>query len=93
MTIAVPPALADRVVRPGSAQYPLLRSTYTRVHSPAAVVLPRTPGEVRAALEVADLRAAIDAVGPDVVVIDTNCWGAPAVAEAVAAAARAEGVA
>lgn len=36
----------------------------------------------RAALEVADVRAAIDAAAPDALVIDTNCWGAPAVAEA-----------
>ncbi|MEV8610730.1 FAD-dependent oxidoreductase [Amycolatopsis sp. NPDC051373] len=51
MKITVPPALADRVVRPGSPEYRLLRSTYTRVHSPAAVILPRSPEEVRAALE------------------------------------------
>lgn len=36
----------------------------------------------RAELEVADVRAAIDAVHPDALVLDTNCWGAPAVAEA-----------
>lgn len=36
----------------------------------------------RAELEVADVRAAIDAAGPDALVLDTNCWGAPAVAEA-----------
>lgn len=36
----------------------------------------------RAELEVADVRAAVEAVNPDVLVLDTNCWGAPAVAEA-----------
>jgi MGT family glycosyltransferase len=36
----------------------------------------------RAELEVADVRATIDAVDPDVLVLDPNCWGAPAVAEA-----------
>ncbi|GAA2558202.1 glycosyltransferase [Mycolicibacterium diernhoferi] len=36
----------------------------------------------RAALEVGDLQAAIAAERPDALVIDTNCWGASAVAEA-----------
>jgi MGT family glycosyltransferase len=36
----------------------------------------------RGAYEVADLRAAIDAVVPDVLIIDANCWGAAAVADA-----------
>lgn len=36
----------------------------------------------RAALEVDDLRSAIEAARPDVLVIDANCWGASAVAEA-----------
>lgn len=36
----------------------------------------------RAALEVDDLRSAITADAPDALVIDANCWGAAAVAEA-----------
>lgn len=52
MKITVPKALADRTVRPSDADYRLLRSTYTRVHSPAAVILPRKAKEVRAALAV-----------------------------------------
>jgi MGT family glycosyltransferase len=36
----------------------------------------------RATLEVDDLRQAIDEVGPDVLIVDANCWGAAAVAEA-----------
>lgn len=35
----------------------------------------------RAALEVADISAAVDAVSPDVVLVDANCWGAMSVAE------------
>jgi MGT family glycosyltransferase len=35
-----------------------------------------------AEFEVSDLATAIDAVGPDVVIIDANCWGAAARAEA-----------
>ena len=36
----------------------------------------------RAVLEVDDLRAAIDRVRPDAVIVDANCWGAMSVAEA-----------
>ncbi|MGH3632923.1 MAG: glycosyltransferase [Mycobacterium sp.] len=36
----------------------------------------------RAAHEIGDLRAAIDAVEPDALIIDANCWGAAAVADA-----------
>ena len=36
----------------------------------------------RAVLEVEDIRASIDSVGPDGLIIDANCWGAPAVADA-----------
>ena len=35
----------------------------------------------RAGLEPEDLRTAIDDVAPDVLIIDTNCWGASAAAE------------
>jgi MGT family glycosyltransferase len=35
----------------------------------------------RAAVEVGDLRRALDEVRPDGVLVDTNCWGAQAVAE------------
>ena len=36
----------------------------------------------RAPLEIADLQAAIDDFGPDALIVDTNTWGAQAVAEA-----------
>lgn len=36
----------------------------------------------RAELEVRDVRAAIGAAAPDVVILDCNCWGAPAAVEA-----------
>jgi len=36
----------------------------------------------RAVLEVEDLRLALDAVRPDAVIIDANCWGAMSVADA-----------
>jgi MGT family glycosyltransferase len=36
----------------------------------------------RAALEVPDLRRAVDAVRPDVVIVDANCWGAMSAADA-----------
>jgi MGT family glycosyltransferase len=36
----------------------------------------------RARLDAADLRRAIAEVGPDAVMVDTNCWGAHSVAEA-----------
>jgi FAD/FMN-containing dehydrogenase len=50
VTIAIPAALADRTVGPADPGYALLRSTYTRVHSPALVVLPQDAAEVSAAL-------------------------------------------
>ena len=36
----------------------------------------------RAVFEVHDLRRAVDAVRPDAVVVDANCWGAMSVADA-----------
>lgn len=36
----------------------------------------------RAALEVEDLRRAVDAVGPDALIVDANCWGAMSAADA-----------
>jgi MGT family glycosyltransferase len=36
----------------------------------------------RAALEVGDLAVAVDAVRPDVLIVDANCWGAISVADA-----------
>ncbi|MDX2852522.1 FAD-binding oxidoreductase [Actinacidiphila glaucinigra] len=50
---AVPAALAERTVLPGDSRYPLLRSTYTTVARPAAVVLVRGPGDIAAALAAA----------------------------------------
>lgn len=51
--LILPPSLRDRAVRPGDRRYPLLRSTYTTVSAPALVLLPESPAEVAAALEVA----------------------------------------
>ncbi|MQY07797.1 FAD-binding oxidoreductase [Actinomadura macrotermitis] len=50
---AAPPELAGRVVEPGHPRYRLLRSTYTRVGSPAAVVLARDARDAAAALAAA----------------------------------------
>ncbi|OBA59376.1 glycosyl transferase [Mycobacterium sp. 1100029.7] len=36
----------------------------------------------RAVIEVDDLRRAIDSIAPDVIIVDANCWGAMAAAEA-----------
>lgn len=38
----------------------------------------------RASFEADDIRTSIDSVRPDTVIIDANCWGAPAVADAAA---------
>lgn len=45
-----PPALEDKIVFPGDGRYGLLRSTYTTVAGPAAVLLPENTGQVVAAL-------------------------------------------
>ena len=37
----------------------------------------------RAVFEVDDLRAAIDRVRPDAMIVDANCWGAISVADAL----------
>ncbi len=49
----VPPALHDRIVLPGDDRYRLLRSTYTTVARPAAVLLPGNTAQVVAALRYA----------------------------------------
>ncbi|RIQ28172.1 FAD-binding oxidoreductase [Jiangella rhizosphaerae] len=51
--LVLPGGLRDRAVRPGDRRYPLLRSTYTRVSAPSLVLLPESPAEVAASLEVA----------------------------------------
>lgn len=45
-----PQSLAAHAVGPGDPAYPLLRSTYTRHHSPALVLRPESPAQVRDAL-------------------------------------------
>ena len=48
-----PPELRDKIVLPGDGRYRLLRSTYTTVARPAAVLLPEKAAEVVAALRYA----------------------------------------
>jgi hypothetical protein len=50
---AVPPELAGKVVTADDPRYRLLRSTYTRVKSPAAVLLPESAPEIAAGLRFA----------------------------------------
>lgn len=47
---SAPPELRNRIVLPGDDRYRLLRSTYTTVASPAAVLLPETTAQVVTAL-------------------------------------------
>ncbi|GAA2846677.1 FAD-binding oxidoreductase [Nonomuraea rubra] len=49
----IPAALEGKIVLPGDQRYRLLRSTYTTVASPAAVLLPEDTAEVAAALRFA----------------------------------------
>lgn len=49
----VPAELAGKLVMPDDRRYRLLRSTYTTVGHPAAVVLPESAGDVAAALRLA----------------------------------------
>ncbi|WP_055482265.1 FAD-binding oxidoreductase [Sphaerimonospora mesophila] len=48
-----PPELNDKIVFPGDGRYRLLRSTYTTVAGPAAVLLPENTAQVVAALHYA----------------------------------------
>ncbi|SDM53790.1 FAD-binding oxidoreductase [Streptomyces wuyuanensis] len=50
---AVPSPLTGKVVTPGDNRYPLLRSTYTTVGGPAAVVLPESAADIAEALRLA----------------------------------------
>ncbi|MET9671015.1 FAD-dependent oxidoreductase [Streptomyces sp. NPDC006475] len=50
---AIPANLAGKVVTPSDGRYEMLRSTYTTVGRPAAVVLPESAHEVAAALRLA----------------------------------------
>ncbi|MEV1068992.1 FAD-dependent oxidoreductase [Streptomyces sp. NPDC050263] len=62
----VPTGLAGKVVIPDDRRYRLLRSTYTTVGRPAAVVLPESAGDVAAALRFAretGLRVAVRSGG------------------------------
>ncbi len=60
----------------------IVMSDWTAPNSRAALKLTCEIFAKRAAHEVDDFRAAIDAVTPDALVVDTNCWGAAAVADA-----------
>ncbi|GGO28091.1 FAD-binding protein [Microbispora rosea subsp. aerata] len=53
LTSSVPPELRDKIVLPGDGRYRLLRSTYTTVAGPAAVLLPENTAQVAAALRYA----------------------------------------
>ncbi|WP_330247740.1 MULTISPECIES: FAD-dependent oxidoreductase [unclassified Streptomyces] len=62
----VPAELAGKLVMPEDRRYRLLRSTYTTVGHPAAVVLPESAGDVAAALRLAretGLRVAVRSGG------------------------------
>jgi hypothetical protein len=62
----LPAGLAGKVVTPDDRRYRMLRSTYTTVGHPAAVVLPESAGDVAAALRLAretGLRVAVRSGG------------------------------
>ncbi|HEY0620083.1 MAG TPA: FAD-binding oxidoreductase [Kribbella sp.] len=46
----LPEVLSDRAVGLGDRRYPRLRSTYTKVHSPKLILMPRNASEVAAAV-------------------------------------------
>ncbi|MER7702450.1 FAD-binding oxidoreductase [Kitasatospora sp. NPDC097605] len=74
----LPAALAGKVVTPDDRRYPLLRSTYTTVGSPAAVVRPQSPGDIAAALRLAretGLRVAVRSGGHGLSGSGTNDGG------------------
>ncbi|MGW1658492.1 FAD-binding oxidoreductase [Streptomyces atratus] len=74
----LPAALAGKVVTPGDRRYQALRSTYTTVGSPAAVVRPESPGDVAAALRHAretGLRVAVRSGGHGLSGSGTNDGG------------------
>ncbi|CAL9626760.1 FAD-binding oxidoreductase [Streptomyces sp. enrichment culture] len=74
----LPDALAGKVVTPGHPRYAALRSTYTTVGSPAAVVRPESAGDVSAALRLArrtGLRIAVRSGGHGLSGSGTNDGG------------------
>ncbi|MFE6871565.1 FAD-binding oxidoreductase [Kitasatospora sp. NPDC057692] len=74
----LPEALAGKVVTPEDPHYPLLRSTYTTVGRPAAVVRPQSAGDVAAALRFAretGLRVAVRSGGHGLSGSGTNDGG------------------
>ncbi|MET8438823.1 FAD-dependent oxidoreductase [Streptomyces sp900116325] len=75
---AIPAELAGKVVTPGDRRYHILRSTYTTVGRPAAVVLPESAHDVGAALRLAQdsgLRVAIRSGGHGLSGSGTNDGG------------------
>ncbi|MFF8971947.1 FAD-binding oxidoreductase [Streptomyces sp. NPDC014995] len=75
---AVPAELAGKVVTPDDHRYRSLRSTYTTVGRPAAVVLPESAGDVAAALRLAretGLRVAVRSGGHGLSGSGTNDGG------------------
>ncbi|MEV7239169.1 FAD-dependent oxidoreductase [Streptomyces sp. NPDC051020] len=74
----LPGELAGKVVTPGDRRYRMLRSTYTTVGSPAAVVVPESAGDVGAALRIAretGLRVAVRSGGHGLSGSGTNDGG------------------
>ncbi|MER5490513.1 FAD-dependent oxidoreductase [Streptomyces sp. NPDC002490] len=74
----VPAELSGKVVTPDDARYRSLRSTYTTVGSPAAVVRPESAGDVAAALRLAretGLRVAVRSGGHGLSGSGTNDGG------------------
>lgn len=60
----------------------IVMSDWRAPNQRAALTLACATFSDRAAHEIGDLRDAIDTVAPDALIIDTNCWGAAAVADA-----------
>ncbi|MFJ3759841.1 FAD-binding oxidoreductase [Streptomyces sp. NPDC090080] len=72
---AAPARLAGKIVTPGDERYPRLRSTYTTVGRPAAVVLPESADDIAAALRTAreaGLRVAVRSGGHGLAGTGTN---------------------
>ncbi|MEV7321912.1 FAD-dependent oxidoreductase [Streptomyces sp. NPDC093970] len=72
---AAPARLAGRIVTPDDKRYPHLRSTYTTVGRPAAVVLPESADDIAAALRTAQeagLRVAVRSGGHGLAGTGTN---------------------
>jgi FAD/FMN-containing dehydrogenase len=75
---AVPVQLTGRIVKPGDRRYAMLRSTYTTIARPAAVLMPQSAQEVVAALRYAreqDLPIAVRSGGHGLAGASSNNGG------------------